>query len=546
MKSNNFIRYTAIVVLFTIIGISAAFANPPATPRQFNDITATQLVANIGIGWNLGNGLDVIPETPEATANFRNNFSISQMESYWGHPPATRANITAVKNAGFNAIRIPVSWSNAVDSNFNIRADWMARVTEVVNWAVENDMYIILNTHHDEEIFKFTNREVEASLRAFRRVWEQIAHNFRNYNEKLVFEALNEPRTKGVSHEWSGGNAAERTNLNRHYQVFVDVVRASGGNNDKRILMVNTYGAGGIAAAVNGLDLPNDTVPNKLIVSVHAYDPHPFCAPAYAGGTATTWSVNNSRDTRAILDILRPVYDKFIRNGIPVILGEIASWDKNNTADRAAHAEYYVNYAKSLGMACFWWDAAGMSILNRYSSTFDFPEIVNALMRGAGVNARVLPPMPAVEGTAAVFPLGGWGAGGDNNSRFTQLNQRFQGTLARDGWLLINANPDAATLNLMRTMRSFSFMVLGDGKRYEVMLPTTDTNVAHNHYRFSFTAPAGVATRITVNVPADLRQANWGGVGVVPFNQRNVQHFLFAPSAPGTFDLAVWDVRIIQ
>ena len=544
MKSNNFIRYTAIVVLFTIIGISAAFANPPATPRQFNDITATQLVANIGVGWGLANGLDVIPETPQQVLDFRNNFTISQIESYWGHPPVTRANITAVKNAGFNAIRIPVSWSNAVDSNFNIRADWMARVTEVVNWAVENDMYIILNSHHDEGIFKFTNSEVEASLRTFRRVWEQIAHNFRNYNEKLVFEALNEPRTIGVSHEWTGGNAAERTNLNRHYQVFVDVVRASGGNNDKRILMINTYGAGGMAAAVNGLVLPNDTVPNKLVVSIHAYEPVGFAYPP-PYHTTSNWRSNNSRDTRPIHDAFTHVNNRFVRNGIPVIMGEFGSINKNNTADRAAHAEYYVNYAKNLGIPCFWLDGADNSILNSYSSTFDFPEIVNALMRGAGVNARVLPPMPAVEGTAAVFPLGGWGAGSDNNSRFTQLNQRFQGTLARDGWLLINANPDAATLNLMRTMRSFSFMVLGDGKRYEVMLPTPDTGVAHNHYRFTFTAPAGVPTRITVNV-ANLTQADWGGVGVVPFNQRNVQNFQFAPSAPGTFDLAVWDVRIVQ
>jgi len=536
----------AIVVIFTVISLSAAFANPPATPRQFNDITATQLVANITVGWNLGNGLDVIPETPQQVLDFRNNFTISQMESFWGHPPATRANIAAVKNAGFNAIRIPVSWSNAVDSNYNIRADWMARVTEVVNWAVENDMYIILNTHHDEEIFKFTNREVEASLRAFAKIWEQIAHNFRNYNEKLVFEALNEPRTKGVSHEWTGGNAAERTNLNRHYQVFVDVVRASGGNNDKRILMINSYGAHGIAAAVNGLVLPNDTVPNKLVVSIHAYEPVGFTY-SQSWHTTSNWRSNNSRDTRAIHDIITPVYNRFVRNGIPVIIGEFASWNKNNTADRAAHAEYFVNHTKSMGIACFWWDASDMSILNRYTSTFDFPEIVNALMRGAGVNAPVLPPKPAVEGTAAVFPsqVGGWGVASDNNSRITQLGyQRFQGT--RDGYAILVASPDAATLGQMRTMRSFSFMVLGDGKRYEVMIPTTDTNVAHNHYRFSFTAPAGVPTRITVNVPTNLSQLDWGGHGVVPFNQRNVQNFQFAPSAPGTFDLAVWDVRIVQ
>ncbi|MCL2719761.1 MAG: glycoside hydrolase family 5 protein [Treponema sp.] len=546
MKKYSFIRYMAIAVIFTVISISAAFANPPATPRQFNDITATELVANIGVGWNLGNGLDVVPENPQHEADFRNNLTISQMESFWGHPAATRANITAVKNAGFNAIRIPVSWSKVVDSNYNIRADWMARITEVVNWAVENDMYIILNTHHDESIFKFTNSEVETSLRAFRRVWEQIAFNFRNYNEKLVFEALNEPRTVGVWYEWLGGIDEERANLNRHYQVFVDVVRASGGNNDKRILMITPY-SGGHESALNGLVLPNDTVPNKLIVSIHAYEPNPFCSPHSHLGNTSTWSANNTRDTRVIRDFFTPVYNRFIRNGIPVILGEFASWDKNNTGARAAHAEYFVNHAKSLGIPCFWWDADGMSILNRYASTFDFPEIVNALMKGAGVNTPVLPPKPVVEGTAAVFPIGAWQEGSDNNSRVIRLGwHRIQGTLARDGYAFLSAVPDTATLNLMRRMKSFSFMVFGDGKRYEVMIQTTDTSVAHNNYRFTFTAPAGVATRITVNVPADLRQADWGGHGVVPFNQRNVQNFIFAPTAPGTFDIAVWDIRIIQ
>jgi len=302
-----------------------------------------------------------------------------------------------------------------------------------------------------------------------------------------------------------------------------------------------------MAEAVNGLVLPNDTVPNKLVVSVHAYEPHPFCSPHSHLGNTATWRANNSRDTRPISEHFTHVYNRFIRNGIPVILGEFASWDKNNTAARAAHAEYFVNHLRSLGIPCFWWDASDMSILNRYTNTFDFPEIVNALMRGAGVNAPVLPPKPAVEGTAAVFP-GPWQEGSDNNSRIVRLGwQRIQGTLARDGYAFLSAAvPDTATLNLMRRMKSFSFMVFGDGKRYEVMIATTQTSVAHNHYRFAFTAPAGVPTRITVNVPADLRQADWGGVGVVPFNQRNVQNFIFAPTAPGTFDIAVWDIRIIQ
>ncbi|MCL2801383.1 MAG: glycoside hydrolase family 5 protein [Treponema sp.] len=380
-----------IFAILSVFCLSSVNASPPASPRQFNDITAAELVANIRVGWNLGNSFDPYNSPGHALGRMDSSTSLAVMEGWWGNPVTTRANITAIKNASFNAIRIPVSWAKAADSNHNIRADWMARITEVVNWAVENDMYIIINTHHDEELFRFTNAHRDASLRAFRRIWEQIAHNFRNYNEKLIFEGLNEPRTKGASHEWSGGNAAERANLNRHYQVFVDVVRASGGNNDKRILMINTYGASANAAAVNGLILPTDTVPNKLVVSIHAYEPSNFALNA--NNRFNSWDRNNTADTRAVQNAIDPAYNRFVRNGIPVIIGEFGSPNKNNTAARAAHAEYYVNYARSRGIPCFWWDNGphevvtsgeygNFGILNRATNQIVFPEIVSALMRG--------------------------------------------------------------------------------------------------------------------------------------------------------------------
>ena len=380
----NKYAFLVFIILF-IFNLSSAIAAPPALQRPFNDITASQLVADIKIGINLGNTFDA---TDYAAGWITPGWSVSQMESAWANPVITRANIIAYKNMGFNAIRIPVSWIKAADSNYNIRADWMARITEVINWVVENDMYAILNTHHDECTFKFTNAEVNTSLIAFRRIWEQIAHNFRNYNEKLIFEGLNEPRVKGSQAEWSGGTTAERANLNRHYQIFVDVVRASGGNNDKRILMINTYGASASAAAVNGLVLPNDTIPNKLIVSIHAYEPFTFTTPNDQGGTTSTWSRNNSRDTRAVHDAFTPVYNRFVRNGIPVIMGEFGAANKNNTTARAEWAEYYVNYAKNRGIPCFYWDhgnlddPVSLSIFDRRTNTIVQPEILAALMRG--------------------------------------------------------------------------------------------------------------------------------------------------------------------
>ena len=357
----------------------------PTNPHPFNDITASQLAAGIKVGWNLGNTLDAadltwLPANP----------TIAQLETGWGNPVTTKAMITAIKNAGFNAIRIPVSWGKASDSNYNIRADWMARVTEVVNYAVDNDMYIILNTHHDEHIFKFTEAEKTASLAAFRKIWEQIADNFKNYNEKLIFEGLNEPRTKGSSNEWGGGTAAEHAVLNAHYPVFIDVVRKSGGNNNKRILMITTYAASSTSTAVNALVLPADTIANKLIVSVHAYVPYEFALES--SFNRTTWSSSNPYDTAPINDAVDYIYNRFVSNNIPVIMGEFGAVNKNNLNARADWAYYYVNYAANKGIKCFWWDNGAFTakentdsfaLLNRSNSQIVFPEIVTAMVNAA-------------------------------------------------------------------------------------------------------------------------------------------------------------------
>jgi endoglucanase len=373
---------------FTGCGDSGPQGKTPLTPGDAKgfDITAAQLVAGMKAGWNLGNTLDCYNTDYILTGK-----TVTQMETAWGNPVTTQANITAVKNAGFNVIRIPVSWSKAVDASYNIRSDWMARVKQVVDYAVENDMYIILNTHHDEDIFRFTNANKTASLAAFKKIWEQIADTFKDYNEKLIFEGLNEPREKGASWEWNGGNAEERANLNEHYRVFVNTVRASGGNNGKRFLLINPYAASGTAAAMNGLVIPADTASNKIIVSYHNYAPNDFALTNNMNGA---WNKTNQADTKPITDPIDRYYTKFVSKGIPVIIGEFGAQNKNNDATRAAWAGYYVSYARSKGMPCIWWDmgiATGdvttgdlFGIFNRNNNTWYFPGIVTAIMNAAG------------------------------------------------------------------------------------------------------------------------------------------------------------------
>ena len=379
-----------ILALFLIFGFlpvtcKSAQEPEPDIPMPFNNISAEELAANIRVGWNLGNTLDTID-----LRWLGKNAPVTRFETAWGNPVTTIAMINTVKEAGFNAIRIPVSWSKAADRNYVIRGAWMDRVKQVVNYAVSNDMYIILNTHHDEDIFKFRDGEMAESRKAFQAIWAQIADNFKNYDEKLIFEGLNEPRTKGSRYEWDGGTDEERNNLNILNQLFVDTVRASGGNNLMRVLMVSTYSASSLAVAMNALTIPSDpqNSVNKIIVSIHAYEPYNFALNE--NSPVNTWSVSRTSDTAPITERIDRAYDLFISKGIPVIMGEFGALNKGNEEARAEWAEFYTSYAKSRGIKCFWWDnggrndpPSGFGLLVRRSNRFAFPLIIGALMRAA-------------------------------------------------------------------------------------------------------------------------------------------------------------------
>ena len=346
-----------------------------APTENFLDLSAVEVVSGIRIGWNLGNTLDA-----------------SGGETSWGNPKTTKANFDALKSAGFNAVRIPVSWSQSAkkSNNYTISDSFMSRVKEVVGYAVSNDMYIILNTHHDESIFMFLNKDMDESKKALERVWQQIAEAFRDYDDKLIFEGLNEPRTRGSSAEWNGGTPEERNNLNTLNQLFVDTVRFSSGNNAGRVLMVPTYAASVEPAAMSGLTIPTDpgNEKNKIVVSLHSYSPYLFAlAPSKDGGTAN-WSVNSSSDKAGISGWLDRANTLFVSKGTPVIVGEMGAVDRNNEDARAEWAEYYVSYAKKYGIPCFLWDNGSFSdgevfgFLNRSSNTFKYQKMLDAFMRG--------------------------------------------------------------------------------------------------------------------------------------------------------------------
>ena len=324
---------------------------------------ALEFVKNIKIGWNLGNTLD-------CTGSWINGDL--DHETAWGNPKTTEDMIKAVKKAGFNAVRIPTSWGEHLDSDNNINKVWLDRVQTVVDYAYKNDMYVILNTHHEGWWFVPGKDSKEISDR-FTKIWKQIAERFKDYDEHLIFEGLNEPRTEGSAKEWAGGTAEERQVLNKYNKLFVDIVRKSGGNNKDRYLMIPTYAASAAAASMDELEIPND---DRIIVSVHAYLPNAMALD----DKSSVKTFTNANKTE-IDNLMETLNDKFLKKGVPVIIGEFGSVNKNNEAERTKLADYYVKAAVKYGIPCFWWDDGGyFQLLDRKTLKFKYEDILKALM----------------------------------------------------------------------------------------------------------------------------------------------------------------------
>lgn len=347
------------------------------TNDEMRDMTAAQVVAEMKIGWNLGNTLDAVNESIPAGSE------ISKYETAWGNPVTTKTMIDMVKNAGFNVLRVPVTWFQHLGEapDYTIDEAWLDRVQEVVNYGIDNDMYVILNLHH-EEWHMPTYDNLEAAKTQLAAVWKQIAERFGGYDEHLIFEGMNEPRLKGTPLEWTGGDEESRDCINQLNQVFVDTIRASGKNNPKRSLMVPTYAASTEPKVLDEFIVPDD---DRVIVSVHAYTPYSF---SLADNGTAEWSVNNTADTNDIDLVMARVEDRFLKNDIPVVIGEFGTRNRFNTEPRTAHAEYYVKKAKEYGIPCVWWDnnafvtGETFGLLNRAELTWRYPEIIEALMKG--------------------------------------------------------------------------------------------------------------------------------------------------------------------
>ncbi len=348
-------------------------AGTTASSDEVNSMTSAEIVADIKVGWNLGNTLD------------SHNTYGSDTETGWGNPKTTQAMIDAVQAAGFNAVRVPVTWAEHMSDDGTIDSAWMARVKEVVDYAYNNGMYVILNVHHDDAYWLVPTYSQQAQVeKKLVRIWEQLCDTFGGYDHHLIFEGMNEPRVIGSATEWSGGTPEERDVINQLYAKFVETVRSTGGLNADRTLVISSHAQSITEAAVSAVKVPDD---DHVIVSIHSYAPWDFCGTDNA---RNTWG--SDADKAELDKNFQFLADTFISKGVPVIIDEFGAVNKNeNTADRAAYFEYYIKSAKDHGIKCFVWDNGainadgdnGFGLLNREECTWYYPSIVNGIMRGA-------------------------------------------------------------------------------------------------------------------------------------------------------------------
>lgn len=336
--------------------------------------TAKQAVDNIKAGWNLGNTFD-------SCGKIAGEYSVEKYETLWHSPVITREMIAAVSAAGFNAMRLPVTWDAHADEYGNIRKEWLERVGQVAKYALDEGMYCIINIHHDSGsggwLYADEDNFKKNSTR-FAGIWRSIAEHFRDYGEKLMFEGFNEMLDTEIS--WTEPKSdVSYDAVNRYNKLFVDTVRGTGGNNAFRNLVVQTYSGGESTRTLNAFSLPVDSAPEHLIVQVHNYDPQGFCW-IKAKGQVMRDSWGGEEDMRQ-LDKLITRLSKFKeRIYVPVIIGEYGSQDKGNEDCRAAHAGYLVKAAAAIGVKCFWWDTTGeFGLLDRADCKMICPKITAAI-----------------------------------------------------------------------------------------------------------------------------------------------------------------------
>lgn len=353
------------------------YAIPPDNSGM-RDLSSVAIAQEMIIGWNLGNSLDAIGG-----------------ETAWGNPEVNKRLIDSVKAAGFNAVRIPVAWSKFSDeSTFTIKDSWMNRVEEVVNYVLDNDMYAIVNIHWDNGWMQPTYEQEEYVNERLAAMWEQIATHFRDYDDHLLFAGTNEVMVEG---DYGTPTEEYYTVQNGFNQTFVNTVRATGGRNVYRYLVVQGFNTN-IDHAINFATIPEDVVEKRLMIEVHYYDPFNFSLNENSeliqwGKHATDPSLTESWADESYADAqFQKMKTNFIDKGVGVILGEYGAISRTEIEGHEAYRKYYIEYitqsAAAHGLVPFYWDNGyignyGFGLFDRNTGEQVYPEIIDAIVNAA-------------------------------------------------------------------------------------------------------------------------------------------------------------------
>lgn len=347
--------------------------------QPFTILTGEELTKDMGAGWNLGNTMD-------------GHTGFTPNETVWQNVKTTKKLIKSVHDMGFNTVRIPVTWGTMIDDDNDYKIDetWMSRVQDIVDYCVSQDMYAIINIHHDgaEQTgwLRIASEDQEGLANKFAGVWKNIATTFKDYDEHLIFESMNEVQGSNMT------VVEENQVIMKLNQIFVDTVRATGSNNEERWLMVpGKYNyIDSVCNTKNEFSLPQDTVDNRLIVSVHIYTPSSFCNSEVTTASSTTYSVKQLQMND---EEVKPLYDTYTSKGIPVVVGEYGCINKDNPTERAFYLEGMNRIFKKYKCVGVYWDQGwydrsqtpdfSFSIIDRETGEPIEKEVTDGLMRGA-------------------------------------------------------------------------------------------------------------------------------------------------------------------
>lgn len=407
MKNRLRSMFIAAVLVGTVVAgsFTAPFSVQAAKKdtTSFEDLNQSQIVEAMGPGWNLGNQLESVTDNvPE--------------ETNWGNPVITEKLIQSVKAAGFKSIRIPVSYFAKIDDDkdYTIDSKWLDRVQEVVNYCIKNDLYAVINIHGDgyntiDGGWLLCNGKNQTEIKKkYKKVWKQIAERFKNYDEHLLFESMNEE----FDGSYSEPNKEYYQNINDYNQIFVDTVRKTGDNNTKRWLIIPGWNTNiDYTTGDYGFKLPTDQYRDKsidkeeqrIMISVHYYSPWDFCGGE--NGVITQWGneaddpskTSTTCDETYMKNQLNLMKTTFADKGYPVFIGEYGSIDKTsydseNEYYRAYFARKLCQLSRKNGCIPMYWDNGyngvhGFGLFDRTTCEVTQPVIIDAIMEGFGQKA---------------------------------------------------------------------------------------------------------------------------------------------------------------